>query len=112
MKSPFDVSEDTELSLPERRFQDEGNGLLLAARQITVTNQASYEEAVKFGKSISSFVDTVKVFFKPLKKAAKAAHQALCDRETELLRIPLEADSIANRTATAWKIKAQQLDAA
>ena len=112
MKSPFDIEPETGLSVPERQFRDEGNGLLLAARRIEVTDQASYEQAVQFGKGISAFTKQVQEFFKPLKKAAKTAHQTLCDRETEILKIPLQADVIANRTATAWKVKAQQLDAA
>ena len=96
--------------LNEKQFQQEALTLVDEAQAITVTNQQEFERAVEFGKGISSFIKKVEAFFKPLKATAKAAHKALCDKENEILAIPLKANEIASRTANAWKAEQKRKD--
>lgn len=96
--------------LNEKQFQQEALTLVDEAQAITVTNQQEFERAVEFGKGISSFIKKVEAFFKPLKATAKAAHKALCDKENEILAIPLKANEIASRTANTWKAEQKRKD--
>ena len=87
----------------EQEFLSKASSLVEAAKQITVASQDDFERAVEFGKGVSTFIKNVEAFFSPLKKAAKAAHTALCDREKEILKVPLQADEIVKKTANTWK---------
>src|SRR5271166_834007 len=94
----------------DEEFMTKASSLVVAAKAITVTSQEDFELAVEFGKSVSKFIKNVETFFSPLKKTAKAAHAALCDREKEILKVPLQADEIVKRTANAWKADQKRKD--
>jgi len=94
----------------DEEFMTKASSLVQAAKQITVASQEDFEAAVDFGKGVSTFIKNVEAFFSPLKKTAKAAHAALCDREKEILKVPLQADEIVKRTANAWKADQKRKD--
>jgi hypothetical protein len=94
----------------EQEFQDEALTLVGKAKSIQVSNQQEFEQAVEFGKGISAFIKKVEAFFKPLKATAKAAHTALCEKEKEILKVPLEADAIAKSAANKWKAEQKRID--
>ena len=94
----------------EQEFLTKASSLVEAARQITVASQEDFERAAEFGKGVSTFIKNVEAFFSPLKKAAKAAHTALCDREKEILKVPLQADEIVKGTANKWKAEQKRKD--
>jgi len=102
--------EQQSLMITEKEFLTKASSLVEAAQQITVASQEDFEVAADFGKGVSRFIKNVEAFFAPLKKAAKAAHAALCDREKEILKVPLEADAIVKRTANAWKAEQKRKD--
>ena len=94
----------------EQEFQDEALTLVGKAKSIQVSNQQEFEQAVEFGKVASAFIKKVEAFFKPLKQTAKAAHTALCEKEKEILKVPLEADTIVHNTANKWKAEQKRID--
>ena len=98
------------LAVPEQEFQSEAQSLIAQAHAIVVRNQDEFEQAVEFGKNVSAFIKRVETFFKPLKSAAKAAHQALCDREKEILAVPGKANAIAKAAVNAWKAEQKRKD--
>jgi hypothetical protein len=94
----------------EQEFQNEALTLVDKAKSIQVSNQQEFEQAVDFGKGTSAFIKKVETFFKPLKQTAKAAHTALCEKEKEILKVPLEADAIVHATANKWKAEQKRID--
>ena len=94
----------------EQEFLAKASSLVEAAKQITVASQEDFEAAVDFGKGVSAFIKNVEAFFSPLKRTAKAAHAALCDREKEVLKVPLQADEIVKGTANKWKAEQKRKD--
>src|ERR1035441_8254171 len=101
---------ETAIAPREQEFQDEALTLVDKAKSIQVSNQQEFEQVVEFGKGISAFIKKVETFFKPLKQTAKAAHAALCEKEKEILRVPLEADAIVHATANKWKAEQKRID--
>jgi hypothetical protein len=99
----------TDMAVRDEEFIQQGQSLIEAAKQVTVSSQEEFEQAAEFGRKISGFIKNVEAFFAPLKKAAKAAHTGLCDREKEILKTPTEADAIVKRTANAWKMEQKRL---
>ena len=99
-----------EIMVRDQEFLEKANGLIQTAKQITVSSQEDFEKAVEFGKGVSTFIKNVEAFFSPLKKAAKATHTALCDREKEILKVPTQADEIVKGTANKWKAEQKRKD--
>lgn len=82
---------NVELTVQESRFRKQSQSLYQQAAKITVTDPESLRSAIEFGRGVNDLIAQITDFFKPLKKAAKAAHTALCDAETEALTVPESA---------------------
>jgi hypothetical protein len=79
----------------EEKIQEEINPLVETATAMTVSTVRDKERAVEFVKEINTSIKKVKSFFEPMKKAAKAAHAAICDRENEVLGVAENAKKMA-----------------
>jgi hypothetical protein len=107
------TSASTDLAVNESKFRKQGLSLVVQAKAIRVTSAASYEEAIEFGRGVGKLIDSITEFFAPLKRTAKAAHTALCDKEKETLAIPRQAEAAVDdairkyRQAQALKAKAE-----
>lgn len=77
-------------------YTAQADDVLAQAESVEVVDQASYEVAGAFVKSIKPLEKDILAWFKPLKGKAKEAHQALCDKETEALKPVRAAIKIFN----------------
>jgi hypothetical protein len=77
----------------EAKFRQQSQSLYQQAAKIVVTDPESLKEAIEFGQGVKDLIAQITGFFKPLKKAAKASHTALCDAETAALTVPESAQS-------------------
>ncbi|MBU2249663.1 MAG: hypothetical protein KKD77_23145 [Gammaproteobacteria bacterium] len=84
-----------EINTNEEQIREEINPLVETATAMTVTTARDKEGAVLFVRDINASIKKVKLFFEPMKKAAKAAHAAICDRENEVLSKVEKAKAMA-----------------
>jgi len=107
------VVSNTELMVNEAKFRQQSQSLYQQAARIVVTDSESLKEAIEFGRGIGDLIAQITGFFKPLKKAAKAAHTALCDAESEALTIPESAQSAVDDSIRKYRqAEAQKAQAA
>jgi len=101
-----------DLAVTESKFRKQGLSLVQEAKGIKVTSVQSYEEAIEFGRGVGKLIDSITEFFAPLKRTAKAAHTALCDKEKEALAIPYEAETAVDDAIRRYRqIQAQKAKA-
>jgi hypothetical protein len=93
----------SDLAVNESKFRKQGMSLVQQAKTIKVTSAESYEEAIEFGRGVGKLIDSITEFFAPLKRSAKAAHTALCDKEKETLAIPRQAEEAVSGAIRVWR---------
>jgi hypothetical protein len=86
----------------EATIQAETNPILLQAKAIVVTDQASFDAAAQFRRRIVTAIAKAEERFAPAKTAANKAHKEICALEKKIIA-PLEAASrdIENK-GVAW----------
>lgn len=89
--------EQTALAWPER------------ANKVIILDQESYDHAVGLGMDIVSLRKRVIAHHKPIKDAAKKAHQAAVDAERRLLGPLKEAEATVKGALAAWDTKQEDL---
>ena len=62
------------------------------AATLSILNDQQYQEAGEFVKMVKANMKTVKDYFAPMKEAAHKSHQAVCEREKEMLDPLLKAE--------------------
>jgi len=97
------VVSNTELTVAESKFRKQSESLYQQATKITVTDPDSLKSAIEFGRGVNDLIAQITGFFKPLKKAAKASHTALCDAETEALAVPESAQSAVDAAIRRYR---------
>lgn len=83
-----------EIEKQEQELEGKSLALFEAAHGIVVTDPETYASAGEFLKGVKDEMKKRKDFFEPMKKTAKAAHSAICDRENETLNPLKEADTM------------------
>lgn len=93
MDTPTAQTQEIEVLTQETRsLSSEAKRLALA-----IKDQASYKEAAAFLLKVKAEIKKRVEYFEPMKKAAKAAHQAICDKESDAIDLLKEAEkSILN----------------
>lgn len=81
----------------------EANALVRSASAITITDTASYADALEFGSVVKSLQKKITDFFAPHKKRAHEAWRGLCDEETQQLEPTKRAESIVKAKAIEWQ---------
>lgn len=76
---------DLEIKPEEQKLQSEGPRIVEEAESFKVVDDLTCEQAVTKANTIKTKKDWAVAFFLPMKKAAKAAHQAICDREGQVV---------------------------
>ena len=107
------VVSNTELMVNEAKFRQQSQSLYQQAAKIVVTDPESLKEAIEFGQGVKDLISRITGFFKPLKKAAKASHTALCEAEASALTIPESAQSVLDDAIRKYRqAEAQKAQAA
>ena len=97
------VVSNVELTVNESKFRKQGVSLFEEADQIIVRSPEDMRKAIEFGRGIADLIMNITAFFGPLKKTAKAAHIALCDKEKEALDIPRQAESVVDAAIRKYR---------
>ena len=97
------VVSNVELTVNESKFRKQGVSLFEEADQIIVRSPEDMRKAIEFGRGIADLIMNITAFFGPLKKTAKAAHTALCDKEKEALDIPRQAESVVDAAIRKYR---------
>jgi hypothetical protein len=97
------VVSNVELTVNESKFHKQSVSLFEEADQITVRSPEDMRKAIEFGRGIADLIMNITAFFGPLKKTAKAAHTALCDKEKEALDIPRQAESVVDAAIRKYR---------
>lgn len=96
--------------VPTPEFSAEEALIVTQARELVVTDQVSLERATTLlTAGIKAARKKIAAFFEPMKRTAKAAHQAVCDREQEIDRPWAEAEWIAKRTIQDFLAEQQRI---
>jgi KTSC domain len=85
----------------------------MKANAITIVDVAAHEHAQKMLIEIDTVKKRIVETWKPMKAAAFAAHRAVCDKESELLKPLLEADKLLRQRIgdyTYAQLKAAQVE--
>jgi hypothetical protein len=98
-----EIVSGTELTIAESKFRKQSQSLYQQATHLSVTDPESLKSAIEFGRGVNDLIAQITGFFKPLKKAAKASHTALCDAETEALAIPESAQSAVDAAIRRYR---------
>lgn len=70
------------------------NSIENTANSIVITNQETYENAVKFAKTIKEANKKVTEYWKPSKESAALAHKTICQKEKDMLEPLKKAETI------------------
>jgi hypothetical protein len=95
---------------PVAKIEDEevkkkAEALVVQAKALVVTNPEEAARAVEFGKACKGLRSQITEFFKPLKKAFDDGKKIVLDREKETLSPVDEAEALASRAVTTWRIE-------
>jgi len=97
------ASTTASLAISESKFRKQGMTLVEQAKTIRVTSPETYEQAIEFGRGVGKLINSITDFFAPLKRTAKAAHTALCEKEKETLAIPQQAEAAVDAAIRRWR---------
>jgi hypothetical protein len=81
----------------------ESTALVTSANAIAITDSASYQAAVEFGKGVKALQKKITDFFAPHKQRAHAVWKALCDDERSQITPTEEAERIVKRKLLDFK---------
>ena len=78
----------------ERALQNNGQLIVAKAKSMTIYTEQDYSDAAQYLKEIKASADRVKAYWSGPKQSAKAAHQAVVDREKGMLKPLQDAEVI------------------
>ena len=78
------------------------------AQSIVINNQADYDRAAVFGKTLKNASATVTEWFKPMKTAAYKAHAEIVSREKSMLEPLNKAEALLKRKVADYTIRLEQ----
>lgn len=84
--------------LREQQLTEEVSEIEFQAEATIIANDADYEEAAEFGRTLKDKAANVIGFFKPMKDSAYQAHKTVCDREKKMLAPLQKAEKIIKKT--------------
>ena len=87
----------------EKQLEKSGMLAVNAAHGMRIESTQDYEQAGKFLLEIKNRAKKIKDYWAPTKAAAKAAHQAIVDREKEMLLPLTEAERIIKASMTSYQ---------
>lgn len=93
----------------EQKLNAELSLVEIQADSIFVTDAESFQAAADFGRVIKQKQALVKEFFEPLKKAANAAHKAVCAKEKSALAPLASAEAIIKQRMTDYTIEQERI---
>lgn len=92
----------------EKQLEKSGLLAVNTAQGMRIESTQDYEQAGKFLLEIKNRVKKIKDYWAPTKAAAKAAHQAVVDREKEML-LPLnDAERIIKASMTNYQLAVEK----
>ena len=101
---PEEKSEVTEEKKEIVLYGEQSLDVLEQAKAIEIANQQDYDVASVFKKAAIDLEDKIKKFFLPMKRAAKAAHQKVCDQEKECVKSTTEAVRLLKQKTKDWDL--------
>lgn len=81
----------------EKALQTSGRLIVAKANAMTISTAQDYESAAQYLKEIKASAAKVKAYWSGPKESAKAAHQAVVDREKGMLKPLQDAEAIIKR---------------
>lgn len=99
---------DLQVLPEEKQIQAEAPRIVAEAEAFKVIDDLTCEQAVTEGNKIKGRKDWAVAFFLPMKKAAKLAHQAICDREGQVVDHLEKAQRLYIQKGADYQLKKQQ----
>lgn len=78
------------------------------AKEFVINDDATYQAAVDFGRTIQTKTADVKDFFKPMKDAANKVHKEICAREKAILEPLDSAKKILQKTVGDYQFEQER----
>lgn len=87
----------------EQQLISDGRAFLTSAQALTIVTAEDYQRAADVVRQIKARQQAVTNYWQTPKASAKAAHQALCDREKQMLQPLVEAEKAVKDAILGYK---------
>jgi hypothetical protein len=98
----------TTVTPDEKKISKEVTAIEFQAESIIIQDDADYQQAAEFGRTIKQKAAEVVEFFKPMKDSAYKAHKEICDREKMMLTPLKNAENILKKTMSAYALEQER----